>query len=37
VIAGGTSCSNPEPMSDFIDLYVIGEGEDMDREVLELI
>ena len=36
VIAGGTSCCNPEPMSDFIDLFVIGEGEDMDREVVEL-
>lgn len=36
VIAGGTSCCNPEPMSDFIDLFVIGEGEDMNREVVLL-
>lgn len=36
VIAGGTSCCNPEPMSDFIDLFVIGEGEDLDREVVAL-
>ena len=36
VIAGGTSCCNPEPISDFVDLFVIGEGEDMDREVVEL-
>ena len=36
VFAGGTSCCNPEPLADFMDLMVIGEGEDMDREVLEL-
>jgi radical SAM family uncharacterized protein len=36
VFAGGTSCYNPEPMSDFIDLFVLGEGEDMDPEVIEL-
>lgn len=37
VFAGGTSCCNPEPMADFMDLMVIGEGEDMDRELLELL
>lgn len=37
IFAGGTSCCNPEPMSDFIDLFVIGEGEEMDCEVLELL
>ena len=31
------SCCNPEPMADFIDLFVIGEGEEMDIEVLELL
>ena len=36
VMAGGTSCCNPEPLSDFIDLFVIGEGEELDSEVLEL-
>ena len=36
IFAGGTSCCNPEPLADFMDLMVIGEGEDMDREVLEL-
>ena len=36
VFAGGTSCCNPEPLADFIDLFVIGEGEDLDREVLSL-
>lgn len=37
VFAGGTSCCNPEPMADFFDLCVIGEGEDMDRELLLLL
>lgn len=36
VFAGGTSCVNPEPMADFMDLMVIGEGEEVDCEVLEL-
>ena len=36
VFAGGTSCCNPEPLADFVDLCAIGEGEDMDRELLEL-
>jgi radical SAM family uncharacterized protein len=34
VIAGGSCCLNPEPMSDFIDLFVIGEGEEI---LLELV
>jgi radical SAM family uncharacterized protein len=33
VIAGGHSCYNPEPMSDFIDAFVIGEGEEIILEV----
>ena len=36
VFAGGTSCINPEPMADFFDLFVIGEGEELDLEVLDL-
>lgn len=36
VFAGGTSCVNPEPMADFMDLMIIGEGEEVDCEVLEL-
>ncbi len=36
VFAGGTSCVNPEPMAEFMDLMVIGEGEEVDCEVLEL-
>ena len=37
VFAGGTSCCNPEPMADFMDLMVIGEGEELDNELLELL
>ena len=33
VIAGGHATLNPEPMSDFIDAFVIGEGEDAILEV----
>ena len=29
VIAGGSSTYNPEPLADFIDLFVIGDGEEM--------
>ena len=36
VIAGGTCCYNPEPLADFIDLFILGEGEDVDRELVEL-
>lgn len=36
VFAGGTSCCNPEPMADFMDLMVLGEGEEADPEVLAL-
>lgn len=35
VIAGGTCAYNPEPMADFIDLFIIGEGEDVNGEVVE--
>ena len=34
VIAGGSSCLNPEPMSDFIDLFVLGDGEEVLFELL---
>lgn len=36
VFAGGTSCCNPEPMADFLDLMVLGEGEEVNGEVLAL-
>jgi len=34
IIAGGGCCLNPEPMSDFIDAFVIGDGEDVLVEFL---
>lgn len=36
VFAGGTSCCNPEPMAPFFDVMVVGEGEEVDCELLEL-
>ena len=36
VVAGGTCTSNPEPLADFIDLFFIGEGEEVDIEVMNL-
>lgn len=35
VIAGGHSVYNPEPMSAFIDAFVIGEGEEVIHEVVD--
>ena len=35
VIAGGSGCYNPEPMSAFFDAMVIGEGEEVVFEVVE--
>ena len=37
VFAGGTACVNPEPMAAFMDLFVIGEGEEMNNELLSLL
>jgi len=37
VIAGGSCCFNPEPMSDFFDLFVIGEGEDVIVELVDTL
>ena len=36
VVAGGTAMYNCEPIADFIDLAFIGEGEEMDVELIEL-
>jgi len=36
VMAGGPCAYNPEPLCDFIDLFVIGEGEDVNVELMEL-
>ena len=37
VIAGGSCALNPEPMADFIDLFVIGDGEEVILELVEHI
>lgn len=37
IIAGGCCSSNPEPMSDFIDIFVLGDGEEVVNEILDLV
>ena len=37
VVAGGPCACNPEPIADFIDIFFIGEGEEVDLEVMELL
>lgn len=37
VVAGGSAAVNAEPMAPFIDLFFIGEGEEMDNELLSLL
>ncbi len=37
VFCGGTSCCNGEPMAPFMDLMLVGEGEEMDNELLDLL
>ncbi len=36
VIAGGPCACNPEPIADFIDLFVLGEGEEVLGELMDL-
>lgn len=36
VIAGGPCAFNPEPLADFIDAFVIGEGEEVLEEIIDL-
>lgn len=36
VIAGGPCVCNPEPLCDFIDLFVIGEGEEVNLELMDM-
>ncbi|MCD7755115.1 MAG: TIGR03960 family B12-binding radical SAM protein [Firmicutes bacterium] len=36
VFAGGVCTFNPEPLADFIDFFILGEGEEVNREVLIL-
>ncbi len=35
IMAGGPCTSNPKPMAKFIDIFVIGDGEDVNIEILE--
>lgn len=37
IVAGGSCCYNPEPMSDFIDAFAIGEGEEIITEMAEAL
>ena len=37
VIAGGSSSVNAEPMAPFIDLFILGEGEEVNNELLTLL
>ena len=37
IIAGGPSCYNPEPMADFIDAFVIGDGEEAIGEIIDAL
>ncbi len=36
VVAGGPCSCNPEPLADFVDIFFIGEGEEVDLEVIDL-
>ncbi|MDR1927572.1 MAG: TIGR03960 family B12-binding radical SAM protein [Oscillospiraceae bacterium] len=37
VIAGGPCACNPEPLAPFFDLFVLGEGEEVSEELLDLL
>jgi radical SAM family uncharacterized protein len=36
VVAGGTCAYNGEPLADFIDIFILGEGEEVNCELVEL-
>lgn len=36
VCAGGPCCCNPEPLADFVDLFFLGEGEEVDLQIIDL-
>lgn len=36
VIAGGPCVCNPEPLADFFDLFILGEGEEVNLELMDL-
>jgi radical SAM family uncharacterized protein len=37
VIAGGSGAFNPEPMADFIDVFALGEGEELIQEIADVL
>ncbi|MCL2300599.1 MAG: TIGR03960 family B12-binding radical SAM protein [Firmicutes bacterium] len=37
VIAGGPCACNPEPLAPFVDLFVLGEGEEVNNELFDLL
>ncbi|MEG0614494.1 MAG: TIGR03960 family B12-binding radical SAM protein [Oscillospiraceae bacterium] len=36
VVAGGPCTCNPEPLADFIDIFILGEGEEVNLELMDL-
>ncbi|MBQ8884514.1 MAG: TIGR03960 family B12-binding radical SAM protein, partial [Oscillospiraceae bacterium] len=36
VVAGGPCACNPEPLADFIDIFILGEGEEVNLELMDL-
>ena len=36
VVAGGTCAYNPEPLAPFVDIFVLGEGEEVSVEIIQL-
>ena len=36
IVAGGTCCYNPEPLAPFMDLFILGEGEEVTLEYIDL-
>ena len=36
VVAGGPCVCNPEPLADFVDLFILGEGEEVNLELMHL-
>ena len=36
VVAGGPCVCNPEPLADFIDIFILGEGEEVNLELMDL-
>lgn len=36
VVAGGPCVCNPEPLADFVDIFILGEGEEVNLELMDL-